>query len=599
MESTNSDLESSSQVYDVLADLFLQQGVSKCFALLGDANMYWAAALATRGVDFVYVRDEHCGVAAAMSYARTSGKTGLATVTCGPGLTQILTALPAAARASIPLVVFSGEAPLKNVWYNQAIDQRPFVEACGVEYVQLHDQAQMPLQVAQAFDSARKDSRPVVIGAPMDFQEMPYRLSPGLKDISNSSEVAKQSNPTSSDDIQQSLSHSALSPAKGVEPSKANHVELQKAVQILGDSKRPVVLAGLGAVAAEAGPACRQLAEQVGALLATTLPARGLFHDDPFYLGIAGGFSPDVARQYLMEADLIIAIGTKLTRHTTDQGKLWQAERVLHIDLEPLQQSQGLDVAQHQLQGDARVIVEQLSELLANAEQENAIDKAAVDGDIDSQWRTTTTIEKIANTAVDQFHYEPEPGFLDPRAVIEKLNEVLPADCHTVNSSGHCSWFAAQMPGRQASHFFTLREFGAIGNGLAFAMGVAVAHPDRRVVLFDGDGSFLMHVQELETIIRHRLNILVCVLNDGGYGSEVHKLRAHGKSEEGAFFGYTDLSAISSGFGLPARVIDELDSLQAAWQDLESGENGAAVWDIRLSNQVVSPVIRRAQGITS
>ena len=127
-------------------------------------------------------------------------------------------------------------------------------------------------------------------------------------------------------------------------------------------------------------------------------------------------------------------------------------------------------------------------------------------------------------------------------------------------------------------------------------MGVAVAHPDRRVALFDGDGSFLMHVQELETIIRHRLNILVCVLNDGGYGSEVHKLRAHGKSEEGAFFGYTDLSAISSGFGLPARVIDELDSLQAAWQDLESG---AAVWDIRLSNQVVSPVIRRAQGITS
>jgi len=344
MESKDTHLRPSSQLYDVLAELFLQQGVTKCFALLGDANMYWAAALAAGGVEFIYVRDEHCAVAAAMSYARSSGKTGLATVTCGPGLTQILTALPAAARASIPLVVFAGEAPLKNAWYNQAIDQRPFVEACGVEYVQLHDQSQMQSQVAKAFDSAKTDSRPVVIGAPMDFQEMPYRLNADLKDINNSPEVANRSTSASTDEMLPSLGHSALSQTNGVEAATASHAELQNAVKILRDSKRPVLLAGLGAVAAEAGTACRQLAQQVGALLATTLPARGLFHDDPYCLGIAGGFSPDVARQYLQQADLIIAIGTKLTRHTTDQGKLWAAEQVLHIDLEPRQQSQGLDV---------------------------------------------------------------------------------------------------------------------------------------------------------------------------------------------------------------------------------------------------------------
>jgi len=591
----------SPHVYNVLADLFFQQDISNCFALLGDANMYWAAALSAHGVNFTYVRDEHCAVAAAMSYARTSGKTGIATVTCGPGLTQILTALPAAARASIPLVVFAGEAPLKNVWYNQAIDQRPFVEACGVEYVQLHDQAQMQRQVEQAFASAKKDSRPLVIGAPMDFQEMPYRLIPDSndkKDLNTGPVPLLQSTSARAVEMQPSLSHSAFNQESVVEAATANHTELQKAVKILRNSKRPVLLAGLGAVAAEAGTACRQLAEQIGALLATTLPARGLFHDDPYCVGIAGGFSPDVAREYLLKADLIIAIGTKLSRHTTDQGKLWAAEQVLHIDLEPLQQSQGLDVAHHHLRGDARLVVEQLSELLVNAVQENSIDVPANDADTDSQWRTTTTADKIVNTAEDQFYYEPEPGFLDPRAVIKKLNEVLPEDCHTVNSSGHCSWFAAQMPGRRASHFFTLREFGAIGNGLAFAMGIAVAHPHRRVVLFDGDGSFLMHVQELETIVRHQLNILICVLNDGGYGSEVHKLRAHGKSEEGAFFGYTDLSAISSGFGLSARIIDELDSLQTAWHELESRGKCAAVWDIRLSNQVVSPVIRRSQGIS-
>jgi thiamine pyrophosphate-dependent acetolactate synthase large subunit-like protein len=69
-----------------------------------------------------------------------------------------------------------------------------------------------------------------------------------------------------------------------------------------------------------------------------------------------------------------------------------------------------------------------------------------------------------------------------------------------VNSGGHCSWFFAQMPSRPQEKFLTIREFGAIGNGISFAMGVAAARPDRTVVLFDGDGSLMMHVQELETI---------------------------------------------------------------------------------------------------
>ena len=100
------------------------------------------------------------------------------------------------------------------------------------------------------------------------------------------------------------------------------------------------------------------------------------------------------------------------------------------------------------------------------------------------------------------------------------------------DSSGHCSWFFAQMPSRAQERFLTIREFGAIGNGISFAMGVAAARPKQRVVLFDGDGSLLMHVQELETIRRHGMNILIVVMNDGAYGSEVHKFRAEGMPED-------------------------------------------------------------------
>src|SRR3954470_10460997 len=102
------------RVYDVLARAFMQEGVRTCFALLGDANMNWAARLAEQGCRMIYVRHEHCALASAMAYARKSGDIGAASVTCGPGVTQLITALPAAVRAHLPLLVFAGEAPLKS-----------------------------------------------------------------------------------------------------------------------------------------------------------------------------------------------------------------------------------------------------------------------------------------------------------------------------------------------------------------------------------------------------------------------------------------------------------------------------------------------------
>ena len=96
--------------YEVLSQAFVAEGVDTMFALLGDANMYWGAIMAQKyKVHIVHARHEHCAVAMADGYARHTGKVGVATVTCGPGFTQIMTALTTAARGSIPLVVFAGD----------------------------------------------------------------------------------------------------------------------------------------------------------------------------------------------------------------------------------------------------------------------------------------------------------------------------------------------------------------------------------------------------------------------------------------------------------------------------------------------------------
>jgi acetolactate synthase I/II/III large subunit len=549
--------EAKARVYDILAKAFTQEGVGTCFALLGDANMNWAARLSQEGCRMIYVRHEHCALASAMAYARKTRDVGVATVTCGPGVTQLITALPAAVRAHLPLVVFAGEAPLKSGWYNQEIDQAPLITATGAAYHRLHMPERMPVAIRDAFLQARRERRPVVIGVPFDLQNRPWDGAAGLPKPSRE-----------------------LLPRPS--PMPPHPEDVASAAKLLAGAQRVVVLAGLGAVEAGAGAACRALAAKTGGLLSTTLPARGLFHDDPFCIGISGSFTPEAGLEYLAQADLVIAVGCSLAYHAGGGGQLWPKAKMLQIDIDPIAVSQGQEVARHHLRADARLGVEGLTAALP-----------AGSGGRSGTWRSPAIAARIRDSKPDSHVFEIEPGLLDPRHVVEALEKALPQDWEMVNSGGHCSWFFAQMPSRPQEKFLTIREFGAIGNGISFAMGVAAARPDRTVVLFDGDGSLMMHVQELETIKRHGLNILIVVMNDGAYGSEVHKLRSEGMPEDGSVFGYCDFAGIAKGFGLAGKTVKNLDELPKLVAEFAAG-GGAAVWDFHVSDKVVSPTIRRA-----
>ena len=540
-------------VFDHLARCFVHEDVTTCFALLGDANMNFATRLSEAGCQMIYVRHEHCAVAASMAYARKTGDVGVSTVTCGPGLTQLMTALPAAVRAGLPLVVFAGEPPIGKSWYNQGIDQAPFVTATGAAYHPLHHVERMPEAIRDAFVQARVERRPVVIGVPFDLQNRDWPSSTQFPAASTS-----------------------LIPEVG--PMPPNPVDLAKAAALIDQSRRVVIMAGLGAAEAGAAQACRALAEQCDGLLATSLPARGLFAGDPFNLNIAGGFSTALARDCLGEADLVVAVGCSLASHNSDAGKLWPKAQVLQIDTAPRAMSQGRIAAQAHLRADAWLGVEALTQSLAPRS---------------ADWRSADLARRIATDPADPTVFPPEPGLHDPRDVVAELEAHLPADWQMVNSSGHCSFYFAQMPSRPYDRFLTIREFGAIGNGISFAMGVAAARPDDMIVLFDGDGSLLMHVQELETIRRHGMNILIIALNDGAYGSEIHKLRAEGLADTGAVFGRTDLAAIARGFGVGGETLSDLEALPEMIAGF-AAKGGAAVWDVPISDRVFSPVMARA-----
>ncbi len=163
-------------IYEMLAQAFASEGVDACFNLMGDGNMHWATAMSKiDGMQMFHARHEHCACGMAMGYYSATGKTGVASVTCGPGVTQITTVLSTATRARVPLVVFAGESPINAKWYNQAIDQAPLVTATGAHYVRAHSAKLMHEYVREAFYVARHDRRPTVLGVPYDLQKAPAR----------------------------------------------------------------------------------------------------------------------------------------------------------------------------------------------------------------------------------------------------------------------------------------------------------------------------------------------------------------------------------------------------------------------------------------
>lgn len=541
--------------FEFFARCVVNQKVEHCFALLGDANMQVAATMADLGVTFTYVQHEHCAVAASMAYARKTENVGVSTVTCGPGLTQIMTALPAAVRARIPLVIFAGESPLNKSWYNQQIDQRPFVEATGARYIQLHTRKRFEEGIQEAFLIAVRDRLPVVIGTPFDLLH------------GEIAEPPKNETPL----------HEMY--RKSVSVPSGNSQQIRNLSELLNVSRRPIIMAGLGATRHETAKHIALLAEKCDALLATTLPARGLFHDDPFYLGVSGGFASQVTRKFLSESDLIVTFGASISSHNSDQQKLWPNARVIQITLDPQQFFQGNTVSDQIIVGDAGQIVAELLPLIRS--------KTCIN-------RTDENADLIQQTPIDDSDGLTYTDGLNPSQAVKEINQSVPADWEIVNSSGHCSYYFSHMKNRPFEKFLTIREFGAIGNGLSFALGTSVA-TGRPTILFDGDGSFLMHVQELETIRRLRLPLISCIFNDGGYGSEFHKLRAEGLREDGANFGYSDLFRIAEGFGIKGYRVDNLVQLREALSDLSKTPT-AAVIDIRVSPSAMSPVIARSHG---
>jgi acetolactate synthase I/II/III large subunit len=544
------------QVSDMLARAFAAEGVEVLFTLMGDANMYWSVAMSKLpGMEIVHARHEHCAVAMADGYARATGKVGVASTTCGPGFTQIMTALTIAARGNVPLVVFAGDAPIAASWYLQQIDMAPLTLACGAHYVAVKHVDRLLDNVREAFQVAQAEQRPVVLSVPMDMQKQPW---PHLTDYTPSCELV----PTAQRPI-------------------PDPVIVDRVIDMIAEAEKPIVLAGRGVIRSGAAPALEALAEQSGALLATSLLGKGLFDGNRYALDIAGAFASDFARERFAEADLVIGVGAALGHYTTEGGYLYPGARTVQIDTNPRGLWQGLRTADLHVRADARAAAEAI------------VARMKARGVSRAGFRSGDMAKQIAGDSPDSKEFKVQPSTVDPRKAVLELDQAIPKDWDIVVGAGHYfSIVMTHMKGRAADKYHVVNDFGAIGSGLPAAIGVAQARGDGKVMLVEGDGSLMMHVQELETIRRHGIRLLISVINDGGYGAEFHKFRAHGVDPAAAIHGRGDLAGVATGFGLRSAAVTEMGRFAPLFREHQAANIGT-LWDIHTDDLIPSRAYRR------
>lgn len=532
------------KIFEACADSLLGHGVDVMFGLMGDANMLYVANYRERGGQFVPVVHESCAVAMADSWSRSTGRAGVATVTHGPGLSNTMTSLVEAVRSRSQVLLLTGDTPAEPTHF-QRMDISSFAQAAGAGYDKVHRRETLGRDLNRAFQRVVAERRPVVLNIPVALM---------LEDAGEQSPVSV-------------AVHSS--------PSVPAIDDLDAALGLIASANRPIVLAGYGAVLSRADDALLALADALAAPVATSVLAKDMFRGHPSNLGICGSLSHSVAAAAIAESDLIIAFGASLNVYTTFHGELLADKHVVQVDIDPGRFG-WYQPASEYIAGDAAAVANSIREALDAIDRTpshpgwlQSVQQSLVDYCPESEYKDHTAVDTV-----------------DVRTACLRLNDVLPSNRTMVSDIGRFTnavWPRIEVP--DARRFTTMGGFGAIGLGLAGAIGASIARPDELTVAVVGDGGFMMHLTELTTAVRLQLPLLVLVFNDSAYGAEHTKLQRYGADPGHSLTTWPEFGPIAEAIGAGAmsiRKLEELDELQHVTRDLR----GPYLVDIKLDPEV-------------
>jgi thiamine pyrophosphate-dependent acetolactate synthase large subunit-like protein len=535
-------------------------GVTTLFALPGGHVLPLFEGARLEGLRLIDTRHEENAVFMAEGWALATGQPGVAAVTAGPGLANAFPGIVEANAAGVPVVVFAGRTGIAQRGRGavQDLDQIGVVTPSTKWRAECLETERIPAYVTEAVHQARS-------GAPgVAYLEVPQDV------FGRRAQPLERPWPTG---------------FPGDARSRPVEGDVERAVELLRSAQRPVVLAGSGAFFSEAGEALRAFIERTGIPLTTTSAARGLVDDEhPKCLGglVHGGIA-------LASSDVAVILGSRFNANLVFGGPplFSPQQEVIQVDVRP-ENLGGLRRPGVGLVGDVRATLEALTEAWTEPADALAgwVDQAKQGADM--SWQSWDAQCVRPSNGI-------HPGWL-AREVATFADE---QDAGTFVSDGGDSvvwgiaFSRAHRPGR---NLFIGSAMGTLGIGLPFGVAAKAARPDEPVFVFTGDGAFGLSAIELDTAARHRLGVVVVVVNNGGWGDVRHEQRMwYGEdADQGAVLSTMRYDLLAESVGGQGERVTETDQLRPALERaLKAADQGApAVVDVVTDPDIMSDLMK-------
>jgi len=465
----------------IVLQVLQEEGVEFIFGYPGGMTIDIYDDLAKSSIQHILVRHEQGAVHAADGYARASGGVGVCLVTSGPGATNTVTGIASAYMDSIPIVVLTGQVPTHLIGNDafQEVDIVGITRPCTKHNYLVKNVEDLARVLKEAFYIARSGRPgPVLVDLPKDV----LQASATYKSIKETRMPSY--NPT-------------------YEP---NARQLPKAIKLISESRRPMILTGGGVILSGGSEELRAFARKIEAPVASTLMGLGAFPaSDPLWLGMIGMHGTFRANLASAECDLMIAVGVRFDDRVTGKIEDFAPKaRIVHIDIDPTSIRKNIPVSVP-IVGDCKITLKKLNQLLEKEDPKSLIQPREPWLKLIEQWKGTKPLsydqKKCAN--------------IKPQYVIEMLSRMSNGKAVITTEVGQNQMWAAQYyQFDQPNRFITSGGLGCMGFGLPAAIGAQIAQPDKLVVDIAGDGSIQMNIQEMATAVQYGLPVKVVILNN-------------------------------------------------------------------------------------
>ena len=544
-------------------------GVRHIFGLCGDTSLPFYDALyrMDHQIAHVLTRDERSAAYMADGYARVSGTPGVCEGPSGGGATYLLPGLVEANESSSPVLGITSDVPVlsRGRYPLTELDQEALYRPL-TKWNTVCDRAdQVPQAIRTAF-------RYMTTGRP------------GAAHIGLPYDVLKQ--PVDPAEIWVQEGHDRYPAWR----SGADPAAVRAAADAILQSRSPVFICGGGVIAAGATEVLVEVATLVNAPVCTTVSGKGSIADThPLSVGVVGLNGGVVAtRAVVQQADLVVFVGCRAGSTTTERGT--QPPRdvpIVHIDVDPMAVSANYKTA-HALIGDARLVLEALFDALQHGVARRA--PSDVDGQGVAARARQAKFDAFQRLAAEQ----ARP--IRPERVLAELNRLLPRDAVVVADPGTpCPYVSAYYQIQDAGrHFITNRAHGALGYSMSAAVGAWFARPRSKCVSIMGDGSFGFSVGELETVVRHKVPLLMLVFSNATFGwIKASQKASYGERYFSVDFSRTDHALIASGYGVKSWRVEDPEQLGPVLREAAE-HDGPALVDIIVQSleEAAAPVLQ-------